>query len=278
MPRAYATGSEGLPKAIAPPPRGVPGRDAGYDSRVLALIERFRSARNDPSLAVLEGFHAIKHAIRFSAEFESVATCDASKLQALAAQLAPDVALALSRLAAPVTSAVFDQLSPSPPETGIIAIAKRRVTTLTELTSARSAAPMVLLESPSHSGNIGAVVRVAAGAGAAAVITTGTNDPWNPGALRGSAGLHYALPVLHADRADVTGRVLIAVDPGGDDLAPGMIPGNALLAFGSERSGLSAELRAKAYARLRIPMQPGVSSLNLATAVAVALYSWKLGQ
>jgi RNA methyltransferase, TrmH family len=262
----------------AAPPRRVPGRGAGYDSRVSALIERFHAARTDPSLAVLEGFHTIKHAIRFGAEIESAATRDASALQLLATRLAPDVAPALSQLAAPVTSAAFDQLSPTPPETGVIAIAKRRVTTLADLTRAASAAPIVLLESPSHSGNIGAVIRVAAGAGAAAVITTGTNDPWNPGALRGSAGLHYALPVLRVETTDVAGRLLIVVDPDGDDLVPGMIPGNALLAFGSERSGLSGELLAGARARVRIPMQPGVSSLNLATAVAVVLYSWRLAR
>ena len=30
--------------------------------------ERFHRARKDPELAVLEGFHALKHALRFGAE------------------------------------------------------------------------------------------------------------------------------------------------------------------------------------------------------------------
>ena len=44
-----------------------------------ALIERFRRARSDPSRAVLEGLHAVKHAIRFHATLEQVcatADCD----------------------------------------------------------------------------------------------------------------------------------------------------------------------------------------------------------
>ncbi len=48
-----------------------------------------------------------------------------------------------------------------------------------------------------------------------------------------------------------------------------------VLAFGTERGGLSPALLARADRRVRIPMRPGVSSLNLATAVAVVLYSWE---
>lgn len=249
-----------------------------YHSRVSELVTRFRAARTDPALAVLEGFHAIKHAIRFGAQIELAATPDAAGLQLLATRLAADVAPALGRLVTEVSRSVFDQLSPTPPETGVIAIAKRPVTTVVEIARTVNPAPIVLLESPSHSGNIGAAIRVAAGAGAAAVFTTGTTDPWNPGALRGSAGLHYALPVLRTAGVDFAGRLVIAVDPGGDDLAPRAIPDNALLAFGSERSGLSAGLLSSAQRRIRIPMQPGVSSLNLATAVAVVLYSWRLAK
>ena len=45
------------------------------------------------------------------------------------------------------------------------------------------------------------------------------------------------------------------------------------LAFGSERRGLSTALLDAADARVALPMRDGVSSLNLATAVAATLYS-----
>ena len=114
-------------------------------------------------------------------------------------------------------------------------------------------------------------MRVAAAAGAAAVLTTGERDPWDPAALRGSAGLHFALPVGRADPAALGERPLVVLDPGGEELAK--LPDGALLAFGTERHGVSAELAARADARVRIPMRAGVSSLNLATAVAVVLYA-----
>ena len=139
-------------------------------------------------------------------------------------------------------------------------------------------APLVLLEDPRDLGNLGACVRVAAAADAAAVLTTGGHDPWHPDALRGSAGLHYALAVarLPDALAPALDRPLLALHPAGDPLDPAALPPRAVLAFGTERHGLSPELLARADARIAIPMRPGVSSLNLATSVAAVLFAWRL--
>ena len=58
--------------------------------------EMAAAARHDPEMAVLEGFHAIKHAIRFGAEILSLVTPDLPALLDLAADLAPDVIEALA--------------------------------------------------------------------------------------------------------------------------------------------------------------------------------------
>ncbi|HJU85864.1 MAG TPA: TrmH family RNA methyltransferase [Gemmatimonadota bacterium] len=124
-----------------------------------------------------------------------------------------------------------------------------------------------------HAGNLGAVVRVAAAAGAAGVIAVGGRDPWEPDAIRGAAGLQYALPVARADRVPATARPIVAVDPQGVPFDAQPPPPGALLVFGTEREGLPAEILSRAHLRTAIPMRPGVSSLNLATAVAVVLYA-----
>jgi TrmH family RNA methyltransferase len=233
-------------------------------------VERFRAARRDPGLAVLEGFHALKHAQRFGAEILEIATPDAPRLRGLAAELAPDLLPALAALRT-VTHELFRQLTPTVPREPVVALARRRSWQAAPVLAVGEA-PLVFLEDPRNPGNIGAVVRVAAAAGAAGVLTTGEHDPWTPRALRGSAGLHYALPVLRLSGLPVSPRPLVALHPGGEPLRPGLIPAGALLAFGSERRGLSAGLLERAVLRVAIPMRPGVSSLNLAAAVAVALY------
>ena len=90
--------------------------------------------------------------------------------------------------------------------------------------------------------------------------------------MRGAAGLHFALPVAAIEALPASDRPLLAIDPEGEELRPGPLPARAVLAFGTERHGISDELLERADARVAIPMRAGVSSLNLATSVAVALY------
>lgn len=256
-------------------------------------VERFRRARKADSLAVLEGFHPLKHALRFGAEIVEVAFADPEELKTRARSLAPDLleewpALFTgggTELAADPESAsgpqprrslvapnLLDRLAPRSPGE-VIAIARRPAPRIQEALSDSSPAPLILLEKPTHLGNIGAAVRVAAAAGAAGVLTTGEHDPWHPAALRGGAGLQFALPVGRIDELPGTDRPLAVIDPDGEPLRKGSIPPRAILAFGSERRGLSRELLDRADLRVGIPMRPGVSSLNLATAVAIVLYA-----
>src|SRR5919199_5549036 len=187
----------------------------------LADVQR---ARRDPGLVVLEGLHALKHAVRFGAGVLGAWTADDEELEALRARLAPDVALATERV-------TRDELAAVVPRAQVIAVARRpRQPSAAELLAPPLAAPLVLLEDPRHLGNLGACVRVAAAAGAAAVFTTGRLDPWHPDALRGSAGLHFALPVARVRRVETGGRPLVAPDPAGG--APPGPPGPAPAAFG----------------------------------------------
>jgi RNA methyltransferase, TrmH family len=244
-----------------------------------SLIPRFGRARRDPSLVVLEGFHPLKHALRFGANVLEVACSDPAELERLAALLAPDVAERLRELVSEVKPDVFEQLAPLTPSTGVIAVAERPAIDPAVVLAATRPDPVVLLEDPRDLGNMGACVRVAAAADIAGVLSTGSHDPWSPDALRGAAGLHFALPVARVQQLDELAageRPLLALDPGGEPLRPQELPARALLAFGTERYGLSDELLARADARISIPMRAGVSSLNLATSVAAVLFAWRL--
>ncbi|MGO9761061.1 MAG: TrmH family RNA methyltransferase [Solirubrobacteraceae bacterium] len=244
-----------------------------------SLIPRFGRARRDPTLAVLEGFHALKHALRFDANILEVLTRDAVELERLSAELAPDLSVRLRTLAREIEPAVFDRLAPLAPATGVMALAERPSVDRAAVLADPRQAPVVVLEDPRDLGNMGACVRVAAAADAAGVLTTGGHDPWHPDALRGAAGLHYAVPVARLEALEQLrglDRPLLALDPDGEALDPSELPARAVLAFGTERHGLSRELLASADARVSIPMRAGVSSLNLATSVAAVLFAWRL--
>ena len=240
------------------------------------LTVRFRKARRDPELTVIEGFHALKHALRFGAELLEAVAVDPEALERLAADLAPDLAGQMGGRVRRVDAADLAELVPLVPRTGVVAIARRPPLDLAAVLADPRPAPVVLLEQPKNMGNIGACVRVAAAADAAAVLSTGENDPWFPDAVRGAAGLQFALPVAAVASLPASDRPLLAIDPEGEELRPGGLPPRAVLAFGSERHGLSDELLARADGRIAIPMRAGVSSLNLATSVAATLFTLRL--
>jgi tRNA G18 (ribose-2'-O)-methylase SpoU len=235
---------------------------------------RFRTARRDPDLTVVEGFHALKHALRFGAELVEAVAVDPAALEAMAADLAPDLAGKVAPQVEAVDKQTLADLVPLVPHTGVAAIARRPRVDLDAALA--TPAPAVLLEQPRNMGNIGACIRVAAAAGAAALIATGENDPWHPDAVRGAAGLQFALPVAKAEALPPSDRPLLAIDPDGEELAAERLPDRAILAFGTERHGLSSEVFERADARISIPMREGVSSLNLATSVAIVLFAIKL--
>ena len=242
------------------------------------MSDRFVRARADPSLVVLEGFHALKHAIRFDAEFVEVVCSDAENVKQMAGELAPDISDRMGDLLIEVPEEAFGAMTRFPPATGVVAIARRPNLVLDKVLGDAEPKPMIFLEESSNPWNVGTAIRVAAAAGAAGVMTSGSRDPWHPAAVTASAGLHFALPVFHAGVPPICRRPLVAVHPEGDPLPSAEVPERAILAFGTERGGLSQELLSRADLRVAIPMEKGVSSLNLATAVAVILYSSRLSR
>lgn len=230
---------------------------------------------DDPGYVRLEGLHCVKHALRFGAEVVSLVTADREAVLGLAHILAPDVRARLVADLVELSAGEVHDLMGSR-RFDVVGIARRPASAPSAL-----AAPAILLEDPRNLGNLGAVVRVAAGFGARGVRTTGSVDPWHPTVVRAAAGLHFAVPVERVEPAaepSAGDGPLLAFDPSGVDLRHVDIPDDAVLAFGSERRGLSPALRRRAERLVSISMREHVSSYNLATSVAVALYHWSTSQ
>ncbi|MFD5616843.1 TrmH family RNA methyltransferase [Kitasatospora sp. NPDC127060] len=244
------------------------------------LVRVWRVAEREPGVVLLDGFHPLKHALRFGGEVRRVLTADRGALLALAGELAPDVVAAVEALAVEVEESRLRVLAPRLHPTGVVALAVRPSVAANRAVLAERPrrAPVVVLENPRNLGNVGAVIRLAAGFGATGVVTTGELDPWHPTVLRGSAGLHFATAVERVGLPELPAGPLYVLDPEGADIRDLPFPDDALLAFGTERHGVSAELKARADRLVAVPMQPGVSSFNLATSVAMGLFHWMSGR
>ena len=142
---------------------------------------------------------------------------------------------------------------------------------------------VVVLEGVNNPDNIGGVFRSAAALGAGlVVIGPASGDPLYRKAVRTSMGATLEVPYVRADPwpgalalLRDAGFALVALTPAADALPlPALrlaAPRVALLA-GAEGSGLSDAALAAADVRVAIPMSGRVDSLNVSTAVAIALY------
>lgn len=163
---------------------------------------------------------------------------------------------------------------------GLLAVAAVPTTTLAGLPPPGATPALYLVtagvEKP---GNLGAMLRSAAAAGAAgAIVADSVVDVFNPNVVRASLGALFRVPVAVASgkaaRAWLAaGDVrLVAASPGAAaryDRANWR--GNVAIAVGSETAGLGADWLASAQ-QAAIPMAAGVDSLNAATAAAVLLF------
>ena len=186
-------------------------------------------------------------------------------LGARAVVVAPEVFAALTRVETP-QGALAIAARPAPPE-------------LAHLAAADTLA--VVLDAVQDPGNVGAIVRTAAAAGATAVATVGgAADPFGPKALRASAGAAFRMPVLHFEDAGAAaaalrerGVRLVVADTRGDDLAAAPVFARPVaLVFGNEGAGTGAAWRHARATFVRVPTAAAVESLNVAAAAAVLLY------
>lgn len=140
-------------------------------------------------------------------------------------------------------------------------------------------------------GNVGTLVRAAAGAGAdAVVLAPGCADAWGPKALRAGMGSQMRVPVFGWSWEETGAflkergfRVCVADGEGaegGGEIARKEAVGyagvnwtqkNALI-IGSEADGPGEEAHALADCRVSIPLASGTESLNAAVAGAVILF------
>jgi len=123
--------------------------------------------------------------------------------------------------------------------------------------------------------NVGAVIRSAAGLGAAgAVLLPGAASPWHPKAIRASVGAVFNLPLARAEALPKTDEIpVLALDAGGTAILDYDFPQRFLFFAGVEGPGLPETLAPTAT--LALPMTDRVESLNAMVATSLALYEWR---
>lgn len=162
---------------------------------------------------------------------------------------------------------------------GVLATADRAPTTcLADLVA--GARHLAVLEGINDHENLGALFRNAAALGVDAVLLgPRCADPLYRRSVRVSMGHVLRVPFAplrwpdDLDMLRSAGFRLAALTPAADAVpldAAGLAAGRVAWLLGAEGPGLSAQALAAADLTVRIPMAPGVDSLNVATAAALA--------
>jgi TrmH family RNA methyltransferase len=136
----------------------------------------------------------------------------------------------------------------------------------------------LILDGVQDPGNAGVMLRTAEAFGASgAIFLKGSVNPFNPKAVRASAGSLFRLPFLTAEEAAVLAEirtrnlpVYAALPRASRSVSECDFRGPAVFVIGSEGRGVRPSI-ALASNAVRIPTM-GVESLNAATAAAILLY------
>ena len=135
----------------------------------------------------------------------------------------------------------------------------------------------VAIENVSRDFNMGTIVRNANAFNISRVHVIGSRQ-WNKrGAMATDKYVHMVHYATPDDFIEVTNnKTLIAVDNvvGSVNLHNARLPKNAVLLFGAEGPGISAELLQKAHMVVAIEQFGSTRSINVGVAAGIAMYAW----
>ncbi len=239
--------------------------------RVRALQGR-RTARHKAGLFVIEGPNLMREAILARTPVEEVFYTETfaagEEGQSLLAGLS-QLGATLMAVDGPVMAAMSDTQTPQ----GVLAVLP-----VPSLPTPEAPTFVLISDGIADPGNLGTIMRAAAGAGVEMlIVTAGTVDVTNPKVVRSAAGAHFRLPIRQYSWEAIPQRlaghvVFLADSRGGTPYYDIDWTQPCALIVSDEAHGPSQPARRTAHARTIIPMPGKIESLNVSAAAAVLMF------
>jgi TrmH family RNA methyltransferase len=238
-----------------------------------------RNYRKKSGKIILEGYHLIEEALKAGIELETILFTDEFQQKAANREL---LAHARKSYSIKISSQKFKEIAQTESPQGVGAIA--RLPRPASVQALGSCHFILILDGLQDPGNLGTIIRTAAGAGIDGIfLLPGTVDPYNPKALRASMGGIFHLPVLQLDTVEsccaflaARNLQLIAADPRGkipyysvDFTRPGAV------VIGNENRGVQKRLLKQADIRAYIPLEGKIDALNAAVAASIFIFEYR---
>jgi len=221
---------------------------------------------------VAETFHLLEEALRSDCHIQAVLAAESVRgtVESHLRRLSSLRLLVLS-------DALFESIAGTQATQGVVTLVRPPQWGLEQLF--RGKCLVVVLDGVQDPGNAGAILRAAEAFGATGVLALkGTVSPYNPKAVRASAGSLFRVPLVTGLEESLALAALeqqrldlyVATPSGKRNVGDVDLTRKCAIVIGSEGRGVREKLRAAAEG-LRIPTS-GVESLNAATAAAILLY------
>jgi TrmH family RNA methyltransferase len=241
---------------------------------------RERKGREESGLFLVEGIRHVGEAAEAGAGIQAIFYAPERLTSPFAVELIRSQA-ARGVPCYETTLDIFESLADKGNPQGILAIVRQPDDRLADL-SPEQFTWGVALVAPQDPGNVGAILRTIDAVGASGLLILGNGvDPYHPVAVRASMGANFWHPVVRASFADFAdwvrqhGYTVYGTSAHGSrdyrQMAPYRRP--LILLMGSEREGLAADQAAICQEMIRLPMHGRATSLNLAVAAGILLYS-----
>ncbi len=242
---------------------------SGANERIKWLVRlRQRRHRDAEGVFVVEGERLYARALR-------------SGLTPEITFVEPDRPIETTGPTVTVDPAALDRASYRQHSQGVIGVFPKLDTSLSALTLPGPRSLLLVVEGIEKPGNLGAMLRTAAAAGADALMAVGdTVDLHNPNVLRASTGAVFSMPsvvttwdYLEPWLGSGGIRLLGATPTATRTMWEADLSGGVALALGAEDTGLSPRALEATEETILIPQAAGaVDSLNVSVAAALLLF------
>jgi RNA methyltransferase, TrmH family len=237
-----------------------------------------RKARERDLLFVAEGVRAVEELVRSSLRIRGALLAPQLTETPRGAALAASLSTRADEVVT-VGDREFGSAAQTESPQGVLAIGEIPQRGLAVL-PLNEHARVVILDAVQDPGNVGTILRTAAGLGVTATVTLpGTVDLWNAKVVRSAMGaqFHHLTfrttwedldPFLAANRIALWGADGTGAPP---ESSPA--PARLALVVGNEGSGLRDDARRRCEQLVGLPVTDAVESLNVAVAAGILLYA-----
>jgi len=232
--------------------------------------------RKEQGLFVIEGARELSLALASLYDFDSVFYCP----ELFAETDYPEMLHTIPpRTLYEVSAAVFGKIAYREGSDGILAVAKPKDHSLSSLHLPENPF-IIILESVEKPGNLGAILRTADAAGVDALIVCDSlTDVYNPNTIRSSVGCIFTVPVAVSENTEALSflknkniRTFAAELQASRWYQDTDFTSSSAIIMGTEADGLSSFWLENADARIKIPMQGKIDSLNVSVSTAVITF------